>query len=86
VNIRVSVAPMILTAYAIRSPLGSEESCVGLPRSVLGEAARILSMVIDMAGRSLEHPVSGKNGWKTAKWRRNEVGMGCRKGPLVGVR
>jgi hypothetical protein len=42
---------MILTAYAIRSPLGSEESCVGLPRSVLGEAARILSMVIDMAGK-----------------------------------
>lgn len=50
-NIRASAESMILTAYAIRSPLGSEESCVGLPRSVLGEAARILSMVIDMAGK-----------------------------------
>lgn len=37
-----------LTAYAIRSPLESEESCVGRPRLVVGEAAKILSMAIDM--------------------------------------
>lgn len=36
------------TAYAMRSPFGSEESCVGRPRSVLGEAARILLRAIDI--------------------------------------
>lgn len=37
-----------LTAYARRSPFGSDESCVGLPRSVFGEAASILSIAIDI--------------------------------------
>jgi hypothetical protein len=32
-----------LTAYAIRSPLGSEESGVGWPRVVVGDAAQIAS-------------------------------------------
>jgi hypothetical protein len=32
-----------LTAYAIRSPLGSEESGVGCPRVVVGDAAQIAS-------------------------------------------
>ena len=40
--------PGTLTAYAMRSPFGSEESWVGRPRSVLGEAARILSSAIDI--------------------------------------
>jgi hypothetical protein len=40
----------IPTAYAIRSPLGSVESWVGRPRSVLGEAASILLIVIDILG------------------------------------
>ena len=60
VGIHMSVQPKTLTAYAMRSPLGSEESCVGRPRSVLGEAARILSIVIDMFGRGSAHPISGK--------------------------
>lgn len=33
----------------MRSPLASTESWVGWPRVVIGAAARILSMVIDMA-------------------------------------
>jgi hypothetical protein len=41
-----------LTAYAMRSPLGSVESCVGWPRVVVGDAANILSMTIDMASVS----------------------------------
>jgi len=36
----------------MRSPLGSVDSWVGLPRSVLGEAAMILSMTIDIFGKS----------------------------------
>lgn len=39
-----------LTAYAMRSPLGSVDNCVGRPRSVFGEAARILLMAMDMLG------------------------------------
>jgi hypothetical protein len=40
----------------MRSPLGSVDSWVGLPRSVLGEAARILSMTIDIFGKDSVHP------------------------------
>ena len=32
----------------MRSPLGSVESCVGWPRVVVGDAANIFSMTIDM--------------------------------------
>ena len=39
-----------LTAYAMRSPLGSVESCVGRPRSVFGLAARILLIARDILG------------------------------------
>ena len=56
----------ILTAYAMRSPLGSAESWVGRPRSVLGEAARILSMAIDIFDRAPRHQVS----WVEQSWRR----------------
>jgi hypothetical protein len=38
-----------LTAYAMRSPLASHESCVGWPRVVAGDAAKIFSSSIDMA-------------------------------------
>ena len=48
-----------LTAYARRSPLGSVESWVGRPRSVLGEAARILLMTIDIFDTVHEHLVLG---------------------------
>lgn len=34
----------------MRSPLASQESWVGWPRVVTGAAARILSMVMDIAG------------------------------------
>ncbi len=39
----------------MRSPLGSVDSWVGRPRSVLGDAARILSMTIDIFGRDSAH-------------------------------
>lgn len=39
----------LFTAYAMRSPLASVESCVGWPRVVAGDAANIFSMAIDMA-------------------------------------
>lgn len=34
------------TAYAIRSPLGSEESGVGCPRVVVGDAAQMASVYV----------------------------------------
>jgi hypothetical protein len=40
----------IHTAYAMRSPFASHESCVGWPRDVAGAAARIFSISIDIAG------------------------------------
>lgn len=43
-----------LTAYAIRSPFLSVESCVGWPRCVAGEAARIFSMLTDMMEPSVQ--------------------------------
>jgi hypothetical protein len=52
-----------LTAYAMRSPLGSVESWVGLPRSVLGDAARILSILRDMVGKALGYPELGEESW-----------------------
>ena len=36
----------MLTAYAIRSPFESEESIVGEPRVVVGEAAQIASIQV----------------------------------------
>lgn len=41
------------TAYAMRSPRGSHESCVGWPRVVAGFAARIFSISSDIAGRMI---------------------------------
>jgi hypothetical protein len=40
------------TAYAIRSPLGSEESGVGCPRVVVGAAAQMASVSASAAGCS----------------------------------
>lgn len=42
------VVALRLTAYAILSPLLSQESCVGWPRTVAGAAARIMSIVMDI--------------------------------------
>ena len=46
-----------LTAYAIRSPLGSLDNCVGRPRSVVGWAARTLSIMIDILTDTFMHQV-----------------------------
>ena len=39
-----SIGRWRLTAYARRSPFGSEDSCVGWPRVVEGEGAQIASV------------------------------------------
>ena len=44
----------------MRSPLGSVESWVGRPRSVLGDAARILSIAIDIFGKDSAHLIVQK--------------------------
>jgi hypothetical protein len=38
----------VLTAYAIRSPLGSDERGVGCPRVVVGDAAQMASGMVSI--------------------------------------
>lgn len=42
----VAQTPSSLTAYAIRSPLGSDERGVGCPRVVVGDAAQTASAAV----------------------------------------
>lgn len=51
----------------MRSPLASMESWVGWPRVVAGTAARILSMVTDMAAWEVVKGVSRGGGWEVCR-------------------